>query len=276
MPENKDFYEIYSYGDRLYPGEKMSIEHSISFRSDKADISELSAMSPEELDFMREHSIVAEKKIFEDLRSAAGAWAEQASQTMLINRAIEYTKTPAVAHTANHWEKDGDNYENISNKVYKMNCHVYEQTRYDRETKSQIPVAWYVTWSVATNSPIHNHYGYSIAGQNRKRYTDKAAAYKYLEGRKKAYAHLFAEISPPIPQKYANNFRVNGQFLPGYTVECQEKENTAAAVPDSGIFAPKEKEPARKSLKKQLVELQKMQTEEKKQDGQPKLRGAER
>ena len=38
-------------------------------------------------------------------------------------------------------------------------------------------------------------YGAKIAGQNQKRYTDKNAAIKYLDGRKKAYSHLFTEIS---------------------------------------------------------------------------------
>ena len=30
----------------------------------------------------------------------------------------------------------------------------------------------------------------------------KAAAMKYLDGRKKAYSHLFTEISPQIPKEY--------------------------------------------------------------------------
>ena len=43
-----------------------------------------------------------------------------------------------------------------------------------------------------------SRYNIHLAGQDKKRYTDKAAAEKYLDGRKKAYFHLFAEISPPI------------------------------------------------------------------------------
>ena len=53
-------------------------------------------------------------------------------------------------------------------------------------------------------------YGAKIAGQNQKRYTDKNAAIKYLDGRKKAYSHLFTEISPPIPKEYEHHFMVHG------------------------------------------------------------------
>ena len=102
-----------------------------------------------------------------------------------------------------------------------MFCQIREQTKYNREAKQDVPAAWYVTWDLYLNSPRE---GYSIhlAGQDKKRYTDKAAAVKYLDGRKKAYAHLFTEISPPIPKEHEQCFTVNGALLPGYTVEGQE------------------------------------------------------
>ena len=109
-----------------------------------------------------------------------------------------------------------------------MTCSVWEDTKYDRETKQSIPVAWYVTWDVYVNSPKRG-YGKRIAGQNQKRYTDKNAAMKYLEGRKKAYSHLFTEISPPVPEQYKDHFTVHGALLPGYTVEGQEPEKTVTA-----------------------------------------------
>ena len=87
------------------------------------------------------------------------------------------------------------------------------------------------------NSPKQG-YGEKIAGQNQKRYTDKAAALKYLDGRKKAYAHLFTEISPQIPKQYERHFTVHGALLPGYTVEGRESvktDRTAAEVSEGGI-----------------------------------------
>lgn len=106
-----------------------------------------------------------------------------------------------------------------------------------------MPVAWYVTWDLYINSP-KDGYGKKIAGQNQKRYTDKAAAMKYLEGRKKSYSHLFTEVSPPVPKEYERHFTVYGALLPGYTVEGQEpvkSEHTAAEVSDGGISTPERK-----------------------------------
>lgn len=46
---------------------------------------------------------------------------------------------------------------------------------------------------------------------------------KYLQGRIQAYAHLFTEISPPIPLGEQGRFSVNGVLLPDYTVETPER-----------------------------------------------------
>ena len=112
--------------------------------------------------------------------------------------------------------------------------------------KVMVPTAWYVTWDLYLNSPKDGH-NIHLAGQNQKRYTDKAAAVKYLGGRKKAYSHLFTEISPQIPKEYENHFTVNGALLPGYTVEGQEPvkaEHTAAEVSEGGISLPEKSEKA--------------------------------
>jgi hypothetical protein len=44
---------------------------------------------------------------------------------------------------------------------------------------------------------------------------------KYLNGRIKAYEHLFTDIFPKIPQEYVKFFTVNGLLLPGYTLETE-------------------------------------------------------
>ena len=58
--------------------------------------------------------------------------------------------------------------------------------------------------------------------------TDKNAAIKYLDGRKKAYSHLFTEISPPIPKEYEKSFMVHEHLLPGYVTEKMQKAQEAA------------------------------------------------
>lgn len=73
---------------------------------------------------------------------------------------------------------------------------------------------------------------------------------KYIEGRKKAYAHLFTEISPPIPQEHAEHFKVNDVLLPGYTIEGQEPITTTRTAADvlnelsGGAFASIDKKPS--------------------------------
>lgn len=243
MEENKD-YRAYRYGDHLNPGYELKIEHSIF--CENVDISSLITMGAESLEAMRQGSIDGEQKAYNIVVAAAKQWEQQAAATQTINRALEYLHTPGVAHTGNVWEKSGDwrDSEQISNRVYKMTCSVWEDTKYDREKQQSVPVAWYVTWDVYVNSPKQG-YGEKIAGQNQKRYTDKAAAMKYLEGRKKAYSHLFAEISPPIPKQYEQHFTVYGALLPGYTVEGQEPvktDRTATDVSEDGISMPEKAE----------------------------------
>ena len=199
MEENRD-YHAYRYGDYLTPGSELKIEHSVV--CENVDISTLITMGTDSLEAMRQGSIDGEQKAYEIVVAAAKQWEQQAAATQTINRALEYLRTPEIEHTGNQW-KDTDNWradQKISNRVYQMTCSIWEDTKYDRETKQSIPVAWYVTWEVRIHSPKQG-YGAKIAGQNQKRYTDKNAAIKYLDGRKKAYSHLFTEISPPIRTK---------------------------------------------------------------------------
>jgi len=240
MPENNDFYNVSDYGDRLKPADSIKIEHSIYLNREK-DISHLTALSLERLQAMRGESAAAEQKVFDDLRLAAKAWAPLAAQTRLFDSAIEYVKTPPVKHTENKWEKDDYGYQSISNMVYKMDYRIYEDTKYDRVTQKSLPVAWYLTWDVRTNTPDGRR-GEQIAGQDRKRFTDKPSMEKYLDGRIKAYVNLFTEISPPIPQEYVTGFQKNGQLLPGYTVagqavERRECEAAAACISAANISA---------------------------------------
>lgn len=244
MEENKD-YRVHRSGD-LSEGYRLRMEHSVT--CEDVDISSLIAQGAETLQAMRQDSIEGEKKAFAIVAAAANQWEKQAAVTQRLDRALAYLRTPEVKHTGNRWQpysKDSD-LEEISNRVYKMFCRIREDTRYDREMKQSVPVAWYVTWDLYLNSPREG-YNIHLAGQDRKRYTDKAAAEKYLDGRKKAYSHLFAEVSPPVPKEHENCFTVNGVLLPGYSVEGREQEkagHTTASVSEGGITAPGKEEKA--------------------------------
>ena len=218
--EMKKGYSAYEH-DRLDPADSMRIERKVYFEEKTADISGLTALPLEQLRALREEYAAAEQAAFEALRQRAAAWEEQAGKTLAIDKAIEYVRTPEVKHTANQWEA-ADYGKHISNRVYQMRYRVSENTRYDREKEKSIPYSWTLSWSIYTNSP-HQYGQAKIAGQERKVFADKAAMEKYLNGRIKAYAHLFTEISPSIPQEYAEHFKVNGQLLPGYFVEGEER-----------------------------------------------------
>lgn len=242
LEENKD-YKVYRF-DYLTEGSNLKFEHSVY--CEDVDISSFIAQGEEKIQAMRQDSMDGEKKAFDIVLAATKQWEQQAAVTQKLNRALEYLHTPEVKHTANEWRKT-DNWKNdeeISNRVYRMTGGIWEDTKYDRETKQSVPVAWYVTWDVYVNSPKEG-YGEKIAGQNQKRYTVRAAAEKYLEGRKKAYSHLFAEISPQIAKQYERHFTVYGALLPGYTVEGQEPvktDRTAADVSEGGISIPEKPE----------------------------------
>ena len=217
---NEKTYSSYEL-DRLEAAEKLKIERTIYFESSKADISALTALPLAELMKLKQESAAAEQAIFESLQERAAAWEQQAGNTLFIEKAIEYARVPEVTHTSNEWQTGEYDRHTISNRVYQMNYHIYENTRYDREKQQSIPYSYTLTWSVRTNSP-ETYRQAKIAGQDKKVFADKAAMEKYLNGRIKAYANLFTEISPPVPKEYAENFKVNGVLLPGYTIEGEE------------------------------------------------------
>ena len=229
MDELKTGYSSYDR-DRLDAADKMKIERGIYFDTKGADISPLTALPLAELVKLREESAAAEQTVFENLKVQAAAWEEQAGKTLLYDKAIEYARVPEVKHTANKWQDEDNDRHIISNRVYKMSYHVYENTRYDKAAQKSIPYSYTLSWNVYTNSP-HGYGQAKIAGQDRKVFADRAAMEKYLNGRIKAYEELFTEISPAIPPEYAEQFRVNGQLLPGYTVEGEEIKQPAADIP---------------------------------------------
>lgn len=231
-------YTSYDF-DSLDASHKMKIDRTVYFDTAAEDIAPLTGLPLVELQQMRQESTEAEQTIYEALREQAKVWEEQAGRSALLSKAIEYVMTPPVKHTSNEWEKTDYDWHTRSNAVYQMTYHIYENTRYDREQKKSVPYSWSLTWSVRTNGP-DNGRNVRIAGQERKTFSDKAAMEKYLAGRIKAYDHLFTEITPVIPKEYAQQFKVNGQLLPGYTIEGEEVQKQAEAVekPEPETAAP--------------------------------------
>lgn len=238
MLDKKD-YTVYDY-DRLTEGAQIKLEHTVYFNDD-VDLSDLISKPMNEVASMREKSVAVEKAAYDKVRETTKEWEQAAAVTRRLDRALEYLETLPVSHTSNQWKDEQYGNHSISNMVYKMTYNIYERTGWrDRPTKYD------VRWNIFTNSP-QNSYNVSVAGQERT-FSDKAAAEKYIQGRIKAYAHLFTEISPPIPQEYERAFRVYGHLLPGYTTEKMQRAKAAEQAEKSEV-------PEKPSIRKELKTL---------------------
>ncbi len=220
MPDTVS-YNVSDYADRLEPGEKIKIEHTVS--TPNPEIAGLVSHTAKELEKLHLESANKERVIFNKLRGAFEEWEKQAAQTQRIGKAIQYVKTKAVQHTSNRWVEDEYNWHRISNAVYRMYYRVSANRPYKQPDRV---TSWELSWGVYVQDPSDTRTAGRIAGQDKKRFEDKAAMEKYLQGRIKAHAHLFTEIYPPIPKEYAKRFTVNGQLLPGYTVESEQEKQS--------------------------------------------------
>ena len=243
------YYSVNDF-DFLEEGEKLRLEHDLRFQPNDKILLPLVNASYFELYELRALAVSGEKKVFEQLKELAEVWEQKAALTMLIDRALSYKRVPQVEHTSNQWQQSHyRDTEIVSNMVYKMSVSLHEDNHYDNDTGQFVSDAWIVTWGVSLNTP-DEYRTKKIAGQDRKRFSDKDAALKYIDGRKKAYTHLFTEISPPIPERYANRFSKNGLLLPGYVVDGKPVLRTDVKAADflnalsDGDFMPDVKKPS--------------------------------
>ena len=103
------FYEVGSYTGVLREGSEICIQRQMTYRGQYADFKPFLNIPQKELEKRLNDSKAEEKKIYDGLQKAAKAWDEHGAQTLLLQKAIEYLKTPEVQHTANQWKqrKDG-------------------------------------------------------------------------------------------------------------------------------------------------------------------------
>lgn len=224
----------------LDPGRELEVCGHIY--SNQIDLSELVLLPPEELKAREAASIEQEKAIYDRMVEIEKEWVQQASQTMAMRKAQQYQKTPPTPHTANQWVEGEYGWHERSNMVYKFTWHIYENTSWSRAQQKSVVNSYDLSWYLTYNTTLHPDYsgpGRQIAGQERKHFADKASLDKYLQGRIKAYEHLFTEISPPIPAEEKRRFCVNGVLLPGYTVELtmEQRVSELMALADDEDFA---------------------------------------
>ena len=209
-------YNVYDF-DNLKEGYKLNIEHSVYINNDEngENIENLISIPLNIINNMYDRSIRTEQNIFKEIKQVLKKWEAQAAYTQQLVKVLKYLNTPKSKHSSNKWKKNEYDKYTISNMVYKMTYNIYERSNY----RTGKPI-WDVRWYVYTNSPRDN-YNVKVADQERS-FPDKESAEKYVQGRIKAYSHLFTEISPPIPKEYIEAFKVNGILLPGYREEIPE------------------------------------------------------
>ena len=258
LPDVDPFFKVNDWGDALTTGETLKMVHTLWFSEYNASpfMAFLTDKPTEELQEMLKSSEAAEKSIFDKLKAAASEWEAQAAQTLLLEKVLEYVRTPEVSHTSNEWKQIQGGAWEISNRVYQMR-YVFVPVPQSKAVR--------VTWGIVYNTPQQpgnpryaNSWGDSryIVRQEKKPYDSVEAAQRYIQGRFNLYAHLFTELSPPVPNDCKRMFMVNGHLLPGYTLAPPErtKEQTVNDLLDcleDGDVAPPMPEPEAPATPKQ-------------------------
>lgn len=258
LPNTDPFFSVNAWGDTLTTGGTLKIVHTLWFSDYNASpfMALLTDKPAAELQEMLKGSEAAEKSIFNKLKAAVSEWEVQAAQTLLLEKVLEYVRTPEVSHTSNEWKQLETGAWEISNRVYQMR---YQFTPVPQSKAVR------VTWGIVYNTPQQpgnpryaNSWGDSryIVRQDKKLYDSAEAAQKYIQGRFNLYAHLFTELSPPVPNDCKRMFMVNGHLLPGYTLAPPErtKEETVNDLLDclkDGDVAPSIPEPEQPPAPKQ-------------------------
>lgn len=202
------------------PNDAFQLKHMV-FLKPEASIEHLVDLPREKLDGMlaglKEDELIA----FEEMQAAAANWDAVCATRLLVQEAIRYQATPIRAHTNNVWTKidmpGGGFDESISNATYTMSICTYPP--------AGARGSWRVTWDIWYNCPKENGRGKHtwVAGYSDKRFPNRDAMIKYIEGRKKAYAKLFQEEYPPIPAAKADLFKIGNKLMQGYTIAEEAK-----------------------------------------------------
>lgn len=230
MARKKPFYEADSYGS-LREGIELSLNRRIRYFGEQADFTPFLTVPHKELEQRQKASMAEEKKIYDELKKALKAWDEHGAQTLLLRKALEYLKTPAVKHTGNEWKQQKDGAWEISNLVYRMTFKIVPHGD-----------EWKLSWELQYTAPGYDSTAYRpyyekgpkkrIEYEGSKKYKTMAGAQKYVQSKFDQYAHYFDTLSPPVPETDKALFCVNGQLLQGYAVARPEAPKKEVAVDD--------------------------------------------
>lgn len=218
---NEEKFNIYSYGCDLKSGNNIKIDISISPKKEllKNEVDELIKKNSlqDNLNKLKEEEL----QVYNELLESMNKWIDKAKEIKMYEMALSYNGIKEVDHTYNEWieKKDGSWITiSISNRVYNMWFKVYLNEDY-RTKKVTYEVSYYVYINEYDSFYYKGWSSKTIARQERKKFTDEEKMNKYIEGRKKAFSHLFKEVNPAIPKEYESLFTVNEVLLPDYKIE---------------------------------------------------------
>lgn len=210
----KSFYEIGSSEGYLREGFYLEVRRQINYRGDRADFKPFLNVPVKDLEKQLKESQAEEKKVFEEMKKAVTAWDEHGAQTLLLQKAIEYLKTPEVTHTRNEWQRHKDGSWEISNLVYKMTFNIVKSGD-----------EWKLTWELSYTAPglSQGYWGYTRSPRERieyegsKKYKTMEGAQKYIQSKFDQYAPCFESLSPPIPAEAKESFPPVGKGISVWT-----------------------------------------------------------
>lgn len=204
-----DKFRISDYGGIKKSGEEINLHLRISPKKDSIINEIQSSMENNNLEEKISNLRKEEETIYNELLLSMTKWIDKAKEICINELALQYNNLSKPKSTHNQWvlRPQSTHFEEVSNSVYSMFV-IITSDKFDIR----------VTWLLETNSSLPNR-NVEIAGQTNKKFKDEESMLKYVEGRKKAYAHLFTEEYPIVPKEYENIFKFNGLLLPNYRVE---------------------------------------------------------
>jgi len=232
--KKRTYYEVENdrWNSGIKAGHSISVQRTIRYHGENADFGPFLTVPMKELEQRLKESAAEEKKVLDQLQETAKAWDEYGAQTLLLQKAIEYLKVPAVTHTSNEWKKQKDGSWEISNMVYEM---TFSIVRFVDEWKLEWEVSYMAPGLQVSYRDWERTPRVRIGHESSKKYKTMDGAQRYIQMKFDQYSKFFEVISPPIPPEAKDMFCVNGQLLQGYTLarpEAKKKEITLSDLLD--------------------------------------------
>lgn len=233
MEERDLFYSALGhYDNKVEHGKSILIRRELEYKTyitEPPEMQPLIGMTQAELKVKRAECVIRENKVWDKIKGLELEWEKCAARTLLVDRAMEYIRTPEVEHTNNEWQRREDGVWQISNRVYRMAYQIKE----DRTNAAP----WLCIWGIRINPPKRpetERLPYvgspEVVEVKKKRFNAEADAQNYIQGRFNVYAHLFREVTPPVPYEFRRHFMINGCLLPDYTMLPQERKPQEVAA----------------------------------------------